>query len=244
MGSALSMGQMKKHVGEVPKNTKGLYRVEHEGEQANSVVETLTLHQLHCRMGHISPAIAQKLIKDGFVTGMRLESMPSGELHFCESCTYAKAIWPCESLFPRSGKGTMPQYLVVRCIAMYGDHRWLSLREESVIISHLLMTKHGLLTSIFLQGRMRPSSHTRLQSLVLHTAGCEDQDPSFRSRGRVSGTGTHFISQLSGYSTEISIPASRNDAIASLSSIFELSCTLAVFQSTCGERQHNMLFGY
>lgn len=81
-----------KHVGEVPKNAKGLYRVEHEGEQANSGVKTLTLDQLHHRMGHISPAIAQKLVQDSFVTAVQLKSMPSGQLHFCESCTYAKAM--------------------------------------------------------------------------------------------------------------------------------------------------------
>jgi len=90
-GKCVIHGPDGKRVGEVPKNTKWLYRVEHEGEQANPGVETLTLDQLHRRMGHISPAIAQKLVKDGFVTGVRLESMPSGDLHFCESCTYAKA---------------------------------------------------------------------------------------------------------------------------------------------------------
>jgi len=42
-------------------------------------------------MGHISLVVAQKHIKDGFVTGVRLETMPSGEPHFCESCVYAKA---------------------------------------------------------------------------------------------------------------------------------------------------------
>ncbi|PPQ83602.1 hypothetical protein CVT26_001384 [Gymnopilus dilepis] len=78
-------------VGEVPRTAKGLYRVEHEGEEANPAEETLTLDQFHRRMGHISPFIAQKLVDNGFVTGVRLESTPSGEPFFCESCVYAKA---------------------------------------------------------------------------------------------------------------------------------------------------------
>ena len=42
-------------------------------------------------MGHISPRIAQKLVDDKFVTGVRLSETPSGDLFFCESCVYAKA---------------------------------------------------------------------------------------------------------------------------------------------------------
>ncbi|PPQ83525.1 hypothetical protein CVT26_004100 [Gymnopilus dilepis] len=78
-------------VGEVPRTAKGLYRLEHEGEEANPAEETLTLDQFHRRMGHISPFIARKLVDNGFVTGVRLESMPSGEPFFCKSCVYAKA---------------------------------------------------------------------------------------------------------------------------------------------------------
>ena len=48
------------------------------------------MDQLHRRMGHISPGIAEKLISDGFVTGVRLVSAATTEF-FCESCVYAKA---------------------------------------------------------------------------------------------------------------------------------------------------------
>ena len=34
----------------------------------------LTIDQFHCRMGHISVGVAQKLVEKGFVTGVRLES--------------------------------------------------------------------------------------------------------------------------------------------------------------------------
>ena len=43
-------------------------------------------------MGHISPKIAQKLVDDGFVTGVHLEMTPSGDPFFCKSCVYAKAM--------------------------------------------------------------------------------------------------------------------------------------------------------
>jgi hypothetical protein len=42
-------------IGEVPKNQKGLYRIEHELGSANATIEALTLDQIHRRMGHISP---------------------------------------------------------------------------------------------------------------------------------------------------------------------------------------------
>lgn len=61
------------HIGAVPKTKKSIYKVKHkhELEEANSMtVETLTLEQLHCCMGHISPLITLKLMKDGFVTGV------------------------------------------------------------------------------------------------------------------------------------------------------------------------------
>ena len=80
-------------VGRILKNKRGLYKVEHELniEEVNAVEETLTLEQLHRRMGHISPVIAKKLVENSFVTGVRLESASSGDPFFCESCVYAKA---------------------------------------------------------------------------------------------------------------------------------------------------------
>jgi hypothetical protein len=42
-------------------------------------------------MGHISPEVAWKLIDKGFVTGVKLETMPTGDPFFCESCVYVKA---------------------------------------------------------------------------------------------------------------------------------------------------------
>jgi len=76
-------------VGVIPKNRKGLCRVEHEQDSAHAAVEALTLDQFHRRMGHISPKIAHKLVQDKFVTGVCLEHTPSGNPFFCESCVYA-----------------------------------------------------------------------------------------------------------------------------------------------------------
>lgn len=42
-------------------------------------------------MGHISPDVAQKLVKQGMVSGVRLEYAPTGKPFFCASCIYAKA---------------------------------------------------------------------------------------------------------------------------------------------------------
>ena len=79
-----------KHVGAVPK-TKGLYHVAHdEPKMAHIADEELTLDQFHCRMRHISAGVACCLVKNGLITGVRLEPTPS-EDYFCESCVYVKA---------------------------------------------------------------------------------------------------------------------------------------------------------
>jgi len=46
--------------------------------------------ELHRRMGHIAPAVAKKLVDNGLVTSVRLDTS-SDEPIFCESCIYAKA---------------------------------------------------------------------------------------------------------------------------------------------------------
>jgi hypothetical protein len=78
-------------VGMVPTNCHGLYHVEHEPESANAAIKVVMLYQLHRHLGHVLPVVAQKLVEDGFVTGVRLESTPEGSEFFCESCVYAKA---------------------------------------------------------------------------------------------------------------------------------------------------------
>ena len=49
--------------------------MQHEkGDEANAAEETVTLDQLHRRLGHISPKTARKLVENGFVTGIQLEA--------------------------------------------------------------------------------------------------------------------------------------------------------------------------
>ena len=83
---------------------RGLYKVEHELniEEVNAVEESLTLDQLHCRFGHMSPIIAKKLIENKFVTGVRLGLTLSGDPFFCESCVYAKAT---QKIIPKAREG-------------------------------------------------------------------------------------------------------------------------------------------
>jgi hypothetical protein len=78
-------------VGKVPKNYRGLYRVEHYPETATLAHEELTLEQFHRRMGHISPESAHMLVSQGLVTGVFLDLTEPVRPFFCESCTYAKS---------------------------------------------------------------------------------------------------------------------------------------------------------
>src|SRR5882757_27707 len=78
-------------VGRVPKSTRGLYRVVHglPGDVSASA-ETISVMELHRRMGHISPSVARRLAENGLVSGVKVD-LSSGENVYCESCVYAKA---------------------------------------------------------------------------------------------------------------------------------------------------------
>ncbi len=78
-------------VAQVPKNAKGLYRVEHEPDSANAVTEKISIDQLHRQLGHISPDVARRLVNNKLVAGVRLKETTAGNPFFCESCVYAKA---------------------------------------------------------------------------------------------------------------------------------------------------------
>jgi hypothetical protein len=78
-------------LGEVPKTSQGLYKIEHVDGVANAAVQALTLRQLHCRLGHPSTQVIRDLLKHKMVVGIRLEYTPNCTPFFCESCVYAKA---------------------------------------------------------------------------------------------------------------------------------------------------------
>lgn len=91
-GKCSIQGPDGKRVSEILKSSRGLYKVQHEkGDEANAAEETITLDQLHCYLGHISPKTAKKLVKNGFMTSIQLEATSSTVNSFCESCVYAKA---------------------------------------------------------------------------------------------------------------------------------------------------------
>ena len=76
-------------VGEIPVGG-GLYRVHHPpvDESAASVGETITVNDLHRRMGHIAHQAARDLVKQKLVDGLVLDetSQPTS----CDSCEFAK----------------------------------------------------------------------------------------------------------------------------------------------------------
>jgi hypothetical protein len=84
-------------VGTIPKSVKGLYRVVHESvdpssaDSANAATAHLSPMEFHCRMGHISPAVAERLVSKGFVTGISLDTSGVDGPVFCESCVFAKS---------------------------------------------------------------------------------------------------------------------------------------------------------
>ncbi|KIJ08749.1 hypothetical protein PAXINDRAFT_63122, partial [Paxillus involutus ATCC 200175] len=52
---------------------------------------TITVMELHRRMGHISPSVARRLAENGLVSGLKF-GMSADEPTFCELCVYAKAM--------------------------------------------------------------------------------------------------------------------------------------------------------
>lgn len=84
-------GNIEEVVGVVQKTLLGVYKVEHEDGVANAAEERLTLEKFHHHMGHMSPEVARKLVKDNMVTGVRLKYTLLGNPFFCASCVYAKS---------------------------------------------------------------------------------------------------------------------------------------------------------
>ena len=71
----------------------GLYRVLASGTKASAYTthedeESLSLDELHCRLGHVSHDQAKLLINKRLVEGVKLEG--SGERVVCESCEWAR----------------------------------------------------------------------------------------------------------------------------------------------------------
>jgi transposase InsO family protein len=66
----------------IPRNSRGLYRVVHSGDAANSA-------ELMSVMEHIAPASARALVEKGLVTGIKLDpNLREGD---CDACIFARA---------------------------------------------------------------------------------------------------------------------------------------------------------
>ena len=80
----------------------GLYRVNHESYKiaASTTMDTVTIEDLHKRLGHISPEVARKMVEDNLVVGVKLNK--SSSIRSCDFCEYAKAhrkpIWKEQEL--------------------------------------------------------------------------------------------------------------------------------------------------
>jgi hypothetical protein len=93
-------------VGKIPLKEE-LYKVEHNSltESANIVQKTLSIDELHRRMGHISPHAIKNLLVKGIITGIEVDkkSVPM----FCTSCAQGKMTRkpiPKERIGPRAVK--------------------------------------------------------------------------------------------------------------------------------------------
>jgi hypothetical protein len=75
-------------IARIPQTTRGLYHTTHIEESTNSV-ETVSIMELHRRMGHIAPTSARTLVEKGLVTGIRLD--PDSREADCEACLFARA---------------------------------------------------------------------------------------------------------------------------------------------------------
>jgi hypothetical protein len=75
-------------VGQVRRMPRRLYKVTHSPESAN-VVESLSIMELHHRLGHIAVASTRKLVDSGAIIGVSLD--PDSEETACDACVYARA---------------------------------------------------------------------------------------------------------------------------------------------------------
>jgi hypothetical protein len=64
-----------------------LYCIEHR-ETAIATVETITVDELHCWMGHVAKEVAQALVVKGMVKGLAIDN--SQAVMTCDSCEFTK----------------------------------------------------------------------------------------------------------------------------------------------------------
>jgi hypothetical protein len=70
----------------VPRMMRGLYCISHE--EGGYAVEVISVMELHCHMGHITPASTCKLIEERLVTRIMLD--PESHEEHCDACIYTR----------------------------------------------------------------------------------------------------------------------------------------------------------
>jgi hypothetical protein len=96
-------------IGQIPL-IRGLYRVTtpsnpHTLAVASATVKKMSISELHRKMGHVNHDDLRKMVRDGMVTGIKLDFDSKPE--FCEACIKAKAF--CKP-FPKKSETTYRNY--------------------------------------------------------------------------------------------------------------------------------------
>ena len=107
-GTCIIRSPKSKIIGQIPLS-QGLYRISKSDlktyHSANSVSQTLSITELHRKMGHINHEDLRRLIKDGMVTGLNVDLNSKPE--FCEACIKAKSD---RKPFPKKSNTTYSKY--------------------------------------------------------------------------------------------------------------------------------------
>ena len=92
------------HITHIPQTPQGLYHISHAGEEAH-VVNTISIMELHCCMGHIVPNTACAFVEKGLVSGIKLD--PNSQEAPCDACLFAHAT--CKAV-PKACIGPQAQH--------------------------------------------------------------------------------------------------------------------------------------
>jgi hypothetical protein len=142
-------------IGSIPRASTGLYRVIHESVNssyaatAKEATTHLTPIEFHRQMGPISPTVAKRLVSQGFVTGVSLDTSSADGPIFCESCTYAK-----------SRRDPIPKVRAGKCATEFGGeihsdvwgpapietiggrHYFVSFTDDHSRLTHIYLLRH------------------------------------------------------------------------------------------------------
>lgn len=127
-GQAVIIDPEGKEAGIIPKS-EGLYHITQTStERVYSVIEKVTVEELHRRMGHISPAAAKSMVSGGFIEGVEIEG---GKANQCETCIFAKM---ARKPVPKQRRGEPAKGVGNKSTPMFGDLHHEIQKEENIIL--------------------------------------------------------------------------------------------------------------